>query len=285
MNDRNFEIHALTREELDVAVQWAADEGWNPGLHDADAYYACDPNGFFMAFEEGQRTGFVSVVKYTPHFSFMGFFIVRPDLRGGWIGPTLAEYARQYNGRAVAGLDSVLDEAGHYSSIFGFEPAYHNMRYKGTFGGSSVPPDSRIRSYAASDLEAIERYDRDCFPAPRHAFLERWFMQPEAHALVDYDGATLTGYGMVRPAHDGWRIGPLFADNPERAGALFDALVSRVPAGSTVYIDIPLPNQGAVDIVSSHHMTPMFETVRMYIGPAPQIALDKVFGVTTLELG
>jgi hypothetical protein len=33
-------------------------------------------------------------------------------------------------------------------------------------------------------------------------------------------------------------------------------------------------------------MTPMFETARMYRGgPAPQIALDKVFGVTTLELG
>lgn len=32
-------------------------------------------------------------------------------------------------------------------------------------------------------------------------------------------------------------------------------------------------------------MTPVFVTVRMYRNGMPQIDLDRVFGVTTLELG
>ncbi|HLA33082.1 MAG TPA: GNAT family N-acetyltransferase, partial [Pseudomonas sp.] len=30
----------MTRAEVDLAIDWAAAEGWNPGLHDADCFYA-----------------------------------------------------------------------------------------------------------------------------------------------------------------------------------------------------------------------------------------------------
>ena len=33
------------------------------------------------------------------------------------------------------------------------------------------------------------------------------------------------------------------------------------------------------------HLTPVFETARMYTGPDPEIELAKQFGVTTFELG
>ncbi len=187
-------------------------------------------------------------------------------------------------GSAVAGLDGVLEQADHYGSLWGFENAYHNMRYEGVANRSSAAPTAVV-PYTPADLVAVERYDRDCFPAPRHAFLERWLRQPDAHALLYRDGDALHGYGMIRPARTGYRIGPLFADAAEIAEALFDALVSRVPAGAPVYIDIPQPNDAAMALVTKHNMTPMFETARMYRGPAPSIALDKVYGVTTLELG
>ncbi len=32
-------------------------------------------------------------------------------------------------------------------------------------------------------------------------------------------------------------------------------------------------------------LSPVFETARMYTGPAPAIALDRIFGVTSFELG
>jgi Acetyltransferase (GNAT) domain/Acetyltransferase (GNAT) family len=284
MSDNEFAIRQMTRGELDIAIDWAAAEGWNPGLHDADAYYASDPEGFFIGLLDGEPVGSVSAVKYGPEYAFMGFLIVKPGLRGGLLGPRLAEAGFRHVGSAIAGLDGVLQQAGHYAGIWGFEPAYHNMRYEGVAAsGGAIDPG--IRQFEPGDLEAVELYDRACFPAPRPAFLERWLRQPEAHALIHRSGDALGGYGMIRRARQGWRIGPLFADDAPGADALFDALVSQVPAGDAVYIDIPQPNAAALELVTRRGMTPMFETARMYRGGIPEIAIEKVFGVTTLELG
>ncbi len=280
----DLDIHVMSRDELSLTVEWAAAEGWNPGLHDVDAYYAMDPQGYFIGLIDGEIVGSVSAVKYSEDFAFMGFFIVKPELRGGSLGPQLAEHAARHVGSAVAGLDGVLEQAERYAGIWGFETAYHNMRYQGVATASGAV-DANIVPYTPADLDAVEGYDRACFPAPRHAFLEHWLQQPDAHVLLYKDGDRLTGYAMIRPARSGYRIGPLFADDARRAEALFDALVARVPAGAPVYIDIPQPNAEALALVTRRNMTPMFETARMYRGDPPEIAIEKVFGVTTLELG
>jgi GNAT superfamily N-acetyltransferase len=280
----NFVIRGMSRAELDTAIEWAAAEGWNPGLHDADAYYAADPAGYLIGLLDDVAVGSVSAVKYSPAYAFMGFFIVKPEHRGGFLGPRLVDQAFRHVGSAVAGLDGVLAQAEHYAEIWGFQPAYHNMRFEGVAWGPGAG-DPGVARYTDADLEAIERYDRACFPAPRRAFLERWLRQPEAHALVYKDGDAIRGYGMIRPARSGFRIGPLFADDAGRAEALFEALVTRVPAGAAVYIDIPQPNGAALEMVTRRRMRPMFETARMYRGGAPEIAIEKVYGVTTLELG
>ncbi len=33
-------IRNMTRPELDELVDWAAHEGWNPGIHDAELFWA-----------------------------------------------------------------------------------------------------------------------------------------------------------------------------------------------------------------------------------------------------
>ncbi len=78
MTRDNLTIRPMTRAELDTAIEWAAAEGWNPGLHDADAYYAADPDGYFVALQGGELVASISAVKYSPEYAFMGFFIVRP---------------------------------------------------------------------------------------------------------------------------------------------------------------------------------------------------------------
>jgi len=43
-------IRTATRTEVDIAIEWATREGWNPGFYDADCYYSADPNGFLIGF-------------------------------------------------------------------------------------------------------------------------------------------------------------------------------------------------------------------------------------------
>jgi GNAT acetyltransferase-like protein/acetyltransferase (GNAT) family protein len=286
--DDDYVVRPMTRPEFDMALDWAAAEGWNPGLYDADAYYATDPEGFHVGLLDGEAVGCIAAVKYSPDYAFLGVFIVKRELRGGRFGPPLAAHAAEHVGSAMAGLDGVLEQANRYAHIWGFQDAYHNLRFQG-LSRPAGDAEAHISAYTAADLAAVERYDRACFPAPRRAFLERWLQQPEAHALLyadaDAGSGDLGGYGMIRRARDGYRIGPLFADDPHKADALFDALVSRVPAGTPVYMDVPQPNTAAMNLVTRRDMKPMFETARMYRGGAPDIDLEKVFGVTTLELG
>jgi len=84
----------------------------------------------------------------------------------------------------------------------------------------------------------------------------------------------------------GSKIGPLFADDDAAAHALFHGLCQAAPAtGGPVFLDVPMPHAGAVRLAEAHGMVPVFETARMYRGPAPEIDLGRVFGVTTFELG
>ena len=76
----------MLREELDIAVEWAAHEGWNPGLRDADIFWACDPEEFLLAEIDGEAVGCGSMVSYGGDYGFVGFFIVKPERRHEAVG-------------------------------------------------------------------------------------------------------------------------------------------------------------------------------------------------------
>jgi hypothetical protein len=48
---------------------------------------------------------------------------------------------------------------------------------------------------------------------------------------------------------------------------------------------VPQPNSEAVALARAHGLSPVFETARMYRGHVRPVALHRVFGVTTFELG
>ena len=106
-----------------------------------------------------------------------------------------------------------------------------------------------------------------------------------AGAYVAKDGSRLTGYTVVRRCREGWKIGPLVADEPVIARRLYEAAAAHVPRGEAIFVDVPESNPTAKAFVSAFSLTPVFETARMYTGPDPPVDLAKLFGVTTFELG
>src|SRR5436190_16717737 len=97
------------------------------------------------------------------------------------------------------------------------------------------------------------------------------------------DGA-LAAWGVIRPCRAGFKIGPLVADDRAAAEAVFDALIATV-GGAEVSIDIPEPNGEAQALAQSRGLRPVFETARMYTGEVSEVAIHRIFGVTTFELG
>ena len=71
-----------TLAEVELMLSWAIEEGWNAGADDAVAFYAGDPEGFFVAEVDGAPVASISVVNHTDDFAFLGLYICRPEHRG-----------------------------------------------------------------------------------------------------------------------------------------------------------------------------------------------------------
>ncbi len=94
----------------------------------------------------------------------------------------------------------------------------------------------------------------------------------------------LNGYGVVRRCREGYKIGPLFADDALAANALY-ARLAEFAEGGPLFLDAPENNPAAMALVHQQGMLEVFGCARMYLGPPPAIAHERVFGVTTFELG
>lgn len=274
----------MSRAEVDLAVDWAADEGWNPGLDDAAAFWAADPTGFHIGLTDGRPAAVCSMVKYEPGFAFGGFYIVRPDLRGTGCGWALSRRVLESVSDRVVGLDGVPEQVATYAKA-GFVEEFRSVRYRSS-GGGQAPQG--LTDLSGLDFSAVAAYDRTCFPTPRPGFLKVWLSPPGGTALGVVRQGVLKGYGVIRPCREGFKIGPLFADDPADADLIFRGLSAEKKIsghGGPVYLDIPEPNRAGGELVNRHGMEPVFSTARMYRGSAPELNLDRVFGITSFELG
>ncbi|UWQ80550.1 GNAT family N-acetyltransferase [Leisingera sp. S132] len=280
----SYQIRPLAGAEIQTAVDWAAREGWNPGHRDAACFASVDPEGFWGGFLDGQIIACISVVNYGAAFAFLGFYIVAPECRGQGYGYALWQQALAHAGGRVVGLDGVVDQQENYRRS-GFELAYRNIRFGGVpSAGLAVSEDYDVTALTAPAAE-LEALDARVFPAPRRVFWRQWLGAEGHHSVAAYRDGSLAGFGTLRPCGNGCKIGPLVAVSRMAAKAVLARLLQELPPGQEVFLDVPEPHGAAVELARGMGLEPVFETARMYRGPAPQLDTDLIYGVTSFELG
>ena len=278
----------LTFPELQTLVGWAEAEGWEPGQNDPEMFWRCDADGFMAVESDGVFAGGGAVIKHSERFGFMGLFIIDEALRGHGIGRELW-YARRdallhrLGDQATIGLDGV-DAMVPFYAKGGFVTATRHRRFSSMLTSTTGARDSNVVELSSVDDRELSAYDQQCFPAERIEFLRYWSQQSSAVALAFREGDVLRGFGVIRRCVSGYRIGPLFADNVEVADCLFLSLTKKADA-FPVFIDIPDANSIGIQWAIGKGMEEVFGCERMYFGPPPDIRQDKIFGVTTLEIG
>jgi hypothetical protein len=164
----------------------------------------------------------------------------------------------------------------------GFEIAFRDERYERR--GDSFETDRSIAELNISHEEDVISMDLECFGFPRPSFLLPWLYMPQSQTFVYYEANELQGFAHIRTANIGFKIGPLFARNYEVAKALYKTCLNY-GKGDPVFLDIPVSNQLAKDLVDTMEAKYTMECARMYYGQPPELPIDKIYGITSFELG
>ncbi|MDX2618008.1 GNAT family N-acetyltransferase [Streptomyces sp. WI03-5b] len=278
-----YEITTAGIREMTIFLRWAEDEGWNPGRGDRLPFHAADPHGFLLGKLDAEPVTCVSAVRYGARYGFIGFYIAKPPVRGQGYGIQAWRAAMKHlEGRNV-GLDGVVEQQDNYRRS-GFRTAWNHVRYAGVPHAEEAPGDITLVDAGTVPFGTPASYDRRFFPGPRDAFLSLWVAVPGHTALVALRDGELRGFGAVRPAGTGARVGPLHAASDDVALALLNGL-SAAQQGEPVTLDVPDANGAAIRLVERLGLEPNFECARMYTRGVPEIDLPGIYAATTIELG
>ena len=274
-------VRVMTSADLETVLDWAAAEGWNPGLDDAAPFRAADPEGFFVAARDGAPVAAISVVNHDAANAFLGLYICRPEWRGQGIGLDLWQLALRHAGQRAVGLDGVEAQQANYASS-GFVRTGATRRWEGPL--PPAPPVAGLRAATPGDLDAIARLDRAANGYARAAFLRAWLHDSATRrTLVLAPEGAPEGFVTIRRCRSGCKIGPVTAADCDAALALIHGAAAAM-AAATVTVDVPDANGALSAALAGRGLRSSFATARMVRGIAP-VAGPLLQAVATLELG
>jgi GNAT superfamily N-acetyltransferase len=272
-------FRAMTLADLSTVLDWAADEGWNPGHDDAAAFLAADAAGFFVAERDGQPVAAISLVNHDPQVAFLGLYLCHPAFRGQGIGFALWSHALQHAGTRTIGLDGVAAQQANYAKS-GFAPHGATLRLQGRM----PPPNMPSREAGADDFAAMAALDRAANGYARNAFTAAWTTSTAHRRTVVIETATgIGGFATARLCRTGCKIGPVIAPHAGSAMALIAAAADRI-GECAVTVDVPHDNTALIAALGTAGFVETFRTARMYRGPAP-LAGATLQAIGTMELG
>lgn len=272
-----------SREDWSAVEGWMADEGWDPGAGDALAVTALDNRALVIGMLRDQPVSAISLLNVGAAYSFLGNYIVRPDFRGRGFGLATWRSALPHARDRVIGLDSVPGRLETYRGA-GFTDAHTTLSYQGAIAPLRGRLDLRIRPFEPGDRAAVTALDALCSPHERAGFLAAWFAAPATRTLVYQDRGEVTGFGSIRPSRAGHRIGPLIANTPQVAAALYDALTADF-VGDLVCVNCPEPNTAGCDLARARGLIRISHTVRMYSAPVRPTGLARCYSTASLAYG
>ena len=274
--------------EVATLGEWAASEGWNPGLGDLEVAWGLQPDAFLSLRNGDELVGAGTIFDHGGGYGFMGLFIVTPAFRGKGLGEQLWNVRRdllreRLGPNGIIGMDGVLALEGFYARG-GFIEADRDIRMEGSLPSMRRHGTTEVSILALDDLGAMVGAEAGTFPVDRTAFLRAWIDRPGVLMGGVTSNGHLSSFVVARPCRQGFKIGPFVASSPLEARSLV-AWLGDVLDGERVQWDIPSMNDDAMGLARDLTLTPSFACARMYLGQAPATDVGRLYGVTSFEFG
>ena len=286
---QHFEVRKANSEDLKLIYQRMILEQWNPALYDFHGYPNSHNFHAFVGVLDGEVVSSCFALIYQEQFAFFGCYLVlKPGLRGKGYGLEVYKHRltlMEKLGVKSIGCDADLAQTHNYAK-HGFVEHYLNRRFVYLVQGT----ESATENTSKNPLSATELalFEADFLYEPREDFMTLWLSHDPTikFASIKDNQGKLIAVGIARQAQIGFRIGPLYADSLDNAQQIFCALAEQLQPNTKLMIDIPEANSHADHFIKQLGLASWgIECMRMYRGEAPQVAMEKIYGMCSLEIG
>ena len=250
-------------DDVSLGMKLSAQAGWNQTEADWKRFIELEPEGCFVGGLDARSVGTTTTCVFR-NTAWIAMVLVDVNARGKGVGTTLLKHAIEYlEGRRVDTIRLDATSLGRpiYEKL-GFTPDYGLARFEGTAPKSKEGSDV-VEATAEMHSDLIE-FDKLMTGRERVKMLGRLFDEfPQETRIVRRDGK-IEGFLTMRPGANAVQIGPCTATPHAGPALLYYALNSC--AGKPVFIDVPLDNIPAVEVVKAAGLTIQRQFTRMSRG-------------------
>lgn len=283
-----YGISPMTEAELRQFEAWINTENWNLGVGDVDVIQAYDPEAFLALRYGSEMVAGGLALAYGTAAGYFGLVMVRRDLRhrqlgGIWWRDRVATLMARLRPTAPIQTDGIPG-LGRFYAEAGFRALHGDSRFAGPLATTLWNTDERVIDLSQLPSGLAGRFDHAVMMVPREAFFERWIGRTGMQSVAVMEAGRLSGLACLRPAHRGWRIGPVYATNVAMARRLLARLLAG-KEGEWVQLDVPLVNPGAVQLAKDLGLSEVLPATRLVRGVPPAADYRRVFGITSMDVG
>ena len=253
----------------------AADElrrlaGWNQTLEDWRRLLALEPQGCFVAVQDGRVIGTVTTTTYGKTLAWIGMMLVHPERRGKGVGTLLM-------GRALEHLRTIGMQCIKLDATPAGRPLYEKLGFvaESTLarcqrpGGSdaSLAEDAfeSTRDLSDADWGTIDTLDTVAFGAARSRLL-RSLAAYSRSALIWPAQGEVAGWGLLRSGTNADYAGPIVGASNEALLPLMLALLRKAGNRAVIW-DVPEQNAPAGRVARQLGFALLRPLTRMRLGP------------------
>ncbi|XP_013384225.1 uncharacterized protein LOC106154423 [Lingula anatina] len=247
----------------DVPGVWKLTEEvkWNKHQDMIETLFKMCENGWNIAEKDGDVVGCYLSHEFDSGLKTAGHFIVSPKMQGRGVGAKLmSKYFEEFGDRNIyaGAISPLLDTYEKYSGA-PLSKGDTGGNYYGVFKNIPLPPDMEQKYHLIDfrhvDMSDLIGYDTSYHVVPRPEMLKIWLGQTTAKSLVLLEKGKIAGYGSIRPAMNGFYLGPLYAENTVGTMVLLKGLIDLIPRDSSVDFFLPHSNEAGREILKANEST------------------------------
>ncbi|KAK3585403.1 hypothetical protein CHS0354_020115 [Potamilus streckersoni] len=280
----------MRRSDIQSLYELTSESGRNIEKSCLECVFDTDPSRLLVVVkDDGKVIGHNGALAHGQRIASAGLNILRVDYRGLGIGRESTLRLNDLLADMNVGGNAVYDNMAFYRQ-FGFNIKSYTFQINhGPINpdfAKAVPSEGyEIIPLLDVKFDDLLDYDSELHSVSRHRFIRNWTGHTSARTYVALKNGRICGYAVLRPAYVGYKMYPIYADEPNIAKALFCRLVSYIPKGQDVIFTQPVQNEAANEFVAANKFQTQLTMTRIYNKWNIPLDIRRVYSVASTEFG